>query len=123
MKTNEENVLAYKADIEKEMQTIKNQLTASRIETKKIEMDQEVERHRQQSRLLEQTVSELEQELLETRKVYTDRLNECEEQIELIQQRMLEKNVLIGRLRGEVAHTVPSVPCDEVGSQTTEGVD
>jgi hypothetical protein len=38
LKTNEENVLAYKAEIEKEMMSIKDQLTDSKIEVKKAEM-------------------------------------------------------------------------------------
>lgn len=39
---------------------------------------------------------------MDTRKVYTDRLNECEEQVSIVQQQMLEKSEIIGRLREEL---------------------
>lgn len=47
-------------------------------------------------------MKKLEKELLDTRKVYTDRLNECEEQVSIVQQQMLEKSEIIGRLREEL---------------------
>ena len=34
--------------------------------------------------------------------MYTDRLNECEEQVSIVQQQMLEKSEIIGRLREEL---------------------
>lgn len=39
---------------------------------------------------------------MDTRKVYTDRLNECEAQVSIVQQQMLEKSEIIGRLREEL---------------------
>ena len=47
-------------------------------------------------------MKKLEKELLDTRRVYTDRLNECEAQIGIVHERMLEKSELIGRLREEI---------------------
>ena len=47
-------------------------------------------------------MKKLEKELLDTRKVYTDRLNECEAQVSIIQQQMLEKSEITGRLREEL---------------------
>lgn len=47
-------------------------------------------------------MKKLEKELLDTRKVYTDRLNECEAQISIVQQQMLEKSEITGRLREEL---------------------
>jgi len=47
-------------------------------------------------------VKKLEKELLDTRKVYTDRLNECEAQVSIVQQQMLEKSEITGRLREEL---------------------
>lgn len=47
-------------------------------------------------------MKKLEKELLDTRKVYTDRLNECEAQVNIVQQQMLEKSEIIGRLREEL---------------------
>lgn len=34
--------------------------------------------------------------------MYTDRLNECEAQVSIIQQQMLEKSEITGRLREEL---------------------
>lgn len=47
-------------------------------------------------------MKKLEKELLDTRKVYTDRLNECEAQVSIVQQQMLEKSEITGRLREEL---------------------
>lgn len=74
------------------MEAIKDRLAGSKIEVKKAEMEREVEKHRYQAMMHEEKVKELEIELIETRKVYTDRLNECESQVGQVHQIIMEKN-------------------------------